>query len=220
MQLKEEAFRLKWELYMAQKDFANAVATCKLFHRLYPDSPFVDEAMLNIGKVRMEAKQYGEAIRVFREILRLPKSQAKAEARFQIASALEARAAEQATGDEPDPKRLEAAIREYKACAEKYPDSEFAGPALAKLVDYYVKTKDYARANDLLEQVFQDYPDAKFLDNMLLKWTLVAYYRKDYRKSYQKCTQLIFEYPDSKHTHDAKKILPRIQEKLKGQGND
>ena len=30
--LKEEAFKLKWELYIVQEDFASAVATCQLFN--------------------------------------------------------------------------------------------------------------------------------------------------------------------------------------------
>ena len=80
---------------------------------------------------------------------------------------------------------VEAAIQQYKVCAERYPESEFAGASLAKLVDYHVETKDYTQASDLLEQVFQDYPDAPFLDSMLLKWVLVAYRMGDFEKGSQ-----------------------------------
>ena len=92
---------------------------------------------------------------------------------------------------------------------------EFAGPSLAKLIDYYVEQRDYARAEDLLEQVFQDHPDAAFLDSMLLKWVLVAYQRGDFAKAYDKCSRLIFEYPASEHAKKAKEILPKIEEKVK-----
>jgi len=102
--LREEAFRLKWELYIVQDDFRNAMATCRLFNRLYPDSPFVDQALMGIGRIRMENKEYQEAIRVFRQILSLPHSQAKAEAQFLIAQATEAMG----------PERREAAIAQYK----------------------------------------------------------------------------------------------------------
>jgi TolA-binding protein len=208
--LREEAFKLKWELYIVQDDFSNAIATCRLFHRLYPDSPFVDQALMGIGKIRMENQEYREAIGVFRQILSLPNSQAKAEAQFRIAEATEAQGAEAQR-----PESSEAAIQQYKLCADRYPESEYAGRSLAKLVDYYVSTRDYARADSLLEQVFQDYPDAGFLDSMLLKWVLVAYRTGDYQKSFNKCSQLIFEYPASAHAKKAKQILPKIETKLK-----
>ena len=206
--LREQAFKLKWELYIVQGDFGGAIGTCRLFHRLYPDSPFVDDALMGIGEIRMENKEYREAIGVFREILRLPNSQAKANAQFLIAEATEAGA-----GDRPG--AAEAAIQQYKLCADRYPESEFAGQALAKLVDYHYTSRDYARAADLLEQIFQDYPDGEFLDGMLLKWVLVAYRKGDYETAYNKCNQLVFEYPASAHAATAKKILPRIESKLK-----
>ena len=206
--LREQGFKLKWELNIVKGDYGGAIGTCRLFHRLYPDSPFVDEALMGIGQIRLENKEYREAIGVLREILRLPNSQAKAKAQFLIAEATEASA-----GDRPE--AAEAAIQQYKLCADRYPESEFAGQALAKLVDYHYKTRDYSRAADLLEQIFQDYPDGEFLDGMLLKWVLVAYRKGDYETAYNKCNQLVFEYPSSAHAATARKILPRIESKLK-----
>jgi TolA-binding protein len=202
--LRQEAFKLKWELHLVADDYASAMATCNLFNRLYPDSPFADQALMGIAKVRLENKEYGEAIKVFQQILALPKSTAKAEAQFRIAEAIE----------QMSPRR-DAAIPAYKACAERFPDSPFAGAALAKLVDYHVETKDYAQANDLLEQIFQDYPDATFLDAMLLKWVLVAYRSGDVPKAYEKCSKLLFEYPESSFAEKAKQIMPQIEARLK-----
>ncbi|HUT31877.1 MAG TPA: tetratricopeptide repeat protein [Planctomycetota bacterium] len=204
--LKEEAFKLKWELYIAQDDFASAVTTCRLFNRLYPDSPFVDQALVGIGTVKLDNKDYPEAIKVFQQILTMPNSQVKAEAQFRIAQCIEAQG----------PEKAETAIQQYKLCSDRFPESPFAGQSLAKLVDYYVETKDYARADDLLTQVFQDYPDGDFLDGMLLKWVIVAYRMNDFQKSYNKCSQLLFEYPASPHAKKAKEILPKIEAKIKG----
>jgi len=213
--LKEQAFKLKWELYLAQDDYRNAIATCKVFHRLYPESPFVDQALLGIGRVHLEGKNFREASSVFKAILALPKSQAKAEAQFRIAEAIEAERRSRAKdGDEPFTVP-EAAIQQYKVCAERYPESEFAGASLAKLVDYQVESRDYAQANELLEQIFQDYPDAPFLDSMLLKWVLVAYRTGDFAKAHAKCTQLMFEYPASSFAKKAESILPKLERKLK-----
>jgi TolA-binding protein len=204
--LTEEAFRTKWDLHIVADDFDAAIRTCELFNRLYPESPFVDVALLQIGRIKEEKKLPQEAIAVYRRVLALPVSQVKAEAQYRIAQATEkldtANAAEQA-------------IMEYKACAERYPDSPFAGEALGKLVDYHIEKKDNAAANDLLEQVFKDYPDAQFLDAMLLKWVLVAYRGGDPQKAYDKCTQLLFEYPESPYAERAKAILPKIEQKVK-----
>ncbi|MBM4030352.1 MAG: tetratricopeptide repeat protein [Planctomycetes bacterium] len=204
--LKEEAFKLKWELYIAQDNFPEAVATCRLFNRLYPNSPFVDQALMGIGTIKQDNLDYPEAIKVYQQILTMPNSQAKSEAQFRIAQCIEA----QGEG------KLEAAIQQYKLCADRYPESAFAGQSLAKLVDYQVENKDYAQADDLLTQVFQDYPDGDFLDGMLLKWVIVAYRMNDFQKAYDKCSQLLFEYPASPHAKKAKEILPKIEGKIKG----
>jgi len=204
--LKEEAFKLRWELYIAQDNFAEAVTTCRLFNRLYPNSPFVDEALMGIGTIKLDGNDYAEAIKVFQQILTMPNSQVKAEAQFRIAQCIEAQG----------PERLEAAIQQYKLCSDRYADSPFAGQSLAKLVDYHVEGKDYARADDLLTQVFQDYPDGDFLDGMLLKWVIVAYRMNNFQKAYDKCSQLLFEYPASAHAKKAKEILPKIEARMKG----
>jgi TolA-binding protein len=214
--LREEAFKLKWELYIAQDDFADAVTTCRLFNRLYPDSPFVDQALMGIGTIRLENKDHAEAIKVFQQILTMPNSQVKAEAQFRIAECIEAQAAARPRPATAPAGPSEAAIQQYKLCADRYPESPFAGQALAKLVDYHVEQKDYARAEDLLTQVFQDYPDGDFLDGMLLKWVIVAYRMNDFQKAYNKCSQLIFEYPASPHAKKAKEILPKIESRVKG----
>jgi len=202
--LRQAAFKLKWELHLVADDYGSAMATCNLFNRLYPDSPFADQALMGIAMVRMENKEYTEAITVFNQILALPKSTVKAEAQFRIAEAVER-----------SNSRRDAAIPYYKQVAERFPNSSFAGAALAKLVDYHVETKDYAQANDLLEQIFQDYPDATFLDAMLLKWVLVAYRSGDLPKAHDKCAKLLFEYPESSFAEKAKQIMPQIEARLK-----
>jgi len=221
-ELKEQAFKLRWDLYITMEDFRNAMSTCQLFNRLYPDSPFVDQAMVGIGSIRMKNKEYRQARQVFQQILRLPNSMVKDEAQFRIARSIELEAEERAaaaaarSGETVKPYAglNEQAIRAYKACAEKHPESQYAGESLGKLVDYYLQTRDYPRANDLLEQIFQDYPDANFLDAMLLKWVYVAYRMGNYQRAQDKCSQLIFEYPASPHAKKAKQLLPAIKAEL------
>ena len=220
--LKEEAFKLRWDLYITMEDYPKAMATCRLFNRLYPDSPFVDQAMMGIGNIHLKNKEYGKARMVFGQILHLPNSMVKPESQFRIAQTIESEAEERATaaaarsGESvaPNAGLNEQAIRQYKLCAERFPESQYAGESLGKLVDYYLQSRDYPRANDLLEQIFQDYPDGNFLDSMLLKWVYVAYRMGKHKQAHDKCTQLIFEYPSSPHAKKAKQLLPAIKSEL------
>jgi len=209
--LKQQAMKTKWELQIAEDNFGGAISTCSLFNRLFPDSPLVDEALMGIARIRLENKDYNEGIGVLRQILTLPKSQVKAEAQFRIAEATE-------TMNASRPDARDAAIQQYKLCADRYPESEFAGRSLAKLVDYHVEMRNFTQASELLEQVFQDHPDATFLDAMLLKWVLVSYSSGDYAKAHDKCAQLLFEYPGSSYAEKARQVMPKIEAKMKPAG--
>ena len=204
-QLTEEAFRTKWDLHMVADDLGAAIATCEMFNRLYPESPFVDTALLQIAKISEEMNKPAEAIGIYQRILGLPSSLAKAEAQYRIA---------RATEKLPSPAAAEQAIVQYKICADRYPDSPYAGESLGKLVDYHFSKNDNAAADELLTQIFQDYQDATFLDAMLLKWVMVAFRSGDLAKARDKCSQLLFEYPESPYAAKARDILPKIEAKL------
>ncbi len=206
-ELVEKTYRIKWESEMVMNDYGAAIATCRQFNNLYPNSPLVDRALKEIGMIHLGRKDYRAASEIFRQILNLANSQIKAEAQFRLAECAE-----------KSNKKLSAAIPLYQTCAERYPDSEFAGPALAKQIEYLFETKDYPAADALLERIFEEHPDAEFLDSMLIKWVLVAYKMRNYRKAYEKCSKLVFEYPSSPYASKAKKILQKLEPKVKGAG--
>jgi TolA-binding protein len=203
--LKEEAYSIKWSLLLLKENFRGAMDTCKLFNKLFPDSPLVDQALMSIGKIKFESQNYDEAAQIFTEILSMPNSQVKAEAQFNLAQATE----------KSKYRSKEQAIEQYKICAAKYPESPYAGQALGQMVEYYIRAKDYAQANDLLDRIFQDYPDAEFLDQMLYKAVIAAYNSSDFKRAYAKANQLLSEYPSSKDAATVKNILPRIEKRLK-----
>jgi TolA-binding protein len=184
--LKEDAFRLKWELHLAENDFGKAMSTCNAFNRLFPESPLVDRALMGIADALVAKGDSKGAINVWRQVTRLPNSHAKAEAQFKIAETLD-------MGDDRT-----AAIREYMACAQRYPDSAYAGKALGEVIVYHTRSGAYDAANDLLEQIFVDYQDEDFLDEMLYRWIIVAFESGDYSKALSKYKQLISEYPGSR----------------------
>ncbi len=99
------------------------------------------------------------------------------------------------------------AVKAYQKCAENYPDSAFAGPSLEKVANFYLLTKDFARAGELMERVVQDYPDASFLDRMLLNWAKAAQGMGDSATAKAKCEQLMSEYPASELASEAMAII-------------
>jgi TolA-binding protein len=223
-ELTQEAYKLKWDMHIVQEDYAKAIATCRLFNEKYPDSPFVDQALMGIARIKYEQEAHQEAINIYRQVLQLENSTAKAEAQFMIAQATEqmsmaaarARGSTQVTERDIEAAALERAVPAYRECAERYPDSAYAGESLAKLVDYYINTRDYAQADDLLEQIFNSYPDAGFLDRLLLKWVQVAYRQGNIQKAHEKCQRLIFDYPESPYAGPARGLLQQIEQRLKG----
>jgi TolA-binding protein len=215
--LVEEAFSVKWDLLLVQDKLADAINVCQSLMQLFPDSSLVDKALLKIGQAKMESEHPGDAIGIFNGVVRLPKSELKAEAQYDIGQVEEMLAMREAERTQSQPV-LSQAMQSYKKCAESYPNSPFAGESLDKIANYYISTKDYARAVELMEQVFQDYPDASFLDKMLLKWVIASYRMGNYPVAKQKAEQLLSEYPNSKSAEKARAFLEVINKKLGGPG--
>jgi outer membrane protein assembly factor BamD (BamD/ComL family) len=213
--LIEEAYRLKWELQLAKGDMASAINTCYLLMSLYPTSSLADVALLQIAKARIEAKQTQDALQILSGLLQLKGNpDLKAEAQFLIASVLE----ENVNKKLPKEERLRAmgqAIDAYRACADKYPGSPFAGQALGKVIDFHIESRDYNRCLELLQTVFTDFPDASFLDEMLLKWGVVLAQMQRYSDSLEKLQQVINEYPNSTAASKATKVLDVVSKKVK-----
>ncbi|MCY3022775.1 MAG: tetratricopeptide repeat protein [Planctomycetota bacterium] len=211
----EEAYSVEWELLLVQDKLREAISVCRTLTERFPDSTLVDKALLKIGQAKMAAKDYDGALQVFAGILNLPKSTMKAEAQFNIAQIEEQRAVAAATGSERPPV-LSGAMMAYKRVADAYPDSPFAGEALDKIANYYIQVKDFDRAMEMMQQVFQDYEDAPFLDRMLLKWVIAAYRGGKYQLAKDKLDELLNRYPNSASAEKAREFAPVIAKKLAG----
>jgi len=209
----EEAFMVKWELLLVQDKLPQAIGVCRTLMRLFPDSTLVDRALLKIGQAKMQGGDLGGAVGIFSSICRLPQSTLKAEAQFMIAKAHETNALKSAAKARTAGRKVDLAasmgraVSSYQKCAEDYPDSAFAGPSLEKIANFYLLTKDFARAGELMERVVQDYPDASFLDRMLLSWAKAAQGMGDSATSKAKCEQLLSEYPASPLAAEAAAII-------------
>ncbi len=224
--LVETAFRLKWESELLQDNFDAATATCLAFNRLYPESVLADQALMTLGRGLTEKGQFGQAVAVYGQVLKLQNPISAAEAQYRIGETLQKQAEEEAAAaDATNSKwgaggyravtelqsRMGAAIAAYRATFQRYPESSYAADALGKVVRYYVDTEDFAQAATLLETVFTDYPDAAFLDEMLMHWAQVAYKMGDAEMSKAKLRQLIFDYPSSSFVSEAQKKLAALE---------
>jgi len=211
--LVEEAFNSKWELLLVKNDLRGAISVCNQLIRLFPNSSLADHALMRIGMLRME-EDPREATQIFQSILRLPQSELKAEAQFRLAEIAEVSALKAFGRAQDRQPNMSAALKAYKTCADNYPDSPYAADSLEKISSYYIQVKDYARAIEMMEQVFQDYPDASFLDSMLFKWTVAAYRLGDFASAKEKVDRLLFNYPNSDYAEKAKKIQAIVVKKL------
>jgi len=209
----EEAFMVKWELRLVQDKLPQAIGVCRTLMRLFPDSTLVDRALLKIGQAKMQGGDLGGAVSIFSSIVRLKQSTLKAEAQYMIAQAHESNAMKSAARAKARGRKVKpgagmgSAIAAYQACAEKFPDSAFAGPSLENIANFYLLTEDFKRAGELMERVVQDYPDASFLDRMLLNWAKAAQGMGDSATAKAKCEQLMSEYPGSSLAAEAMAII-------------
>jgi len=209
----EEAFMIKWELLLVQDKLPQAIGVCRTLMRLFPDSTLVDRALLKIGQAKMQGGDLRGAVGIFASICNLPQSTLKAEAQYMIAKSHETNAMNSAAKAKASGRKVDLAagmsraISSYQKCAENYPDSAFAGPSLEKIANFYLMTKDFTRAGELMERVVQDYPDASFLDRMLLNWAKAAQGMGDAATAKAKCEQLISEYPASPLAAEAMAII-------------
>jgi outer membrane protein assembly factor BamD (BamD/ComL family) len=213
---QEEAFRLKWELHIEAGQLQEALATCSMFSQMFPNSPLVDQALMGMANIRVENKEYEEALSIYKQITMLKNSEAKAEAQFRIAKTIEEQPLPPGRTQAAEEAQLSRAVQEYKMCVDRYPTSPFAGEAIQKVVEFNIKKGDYSQANALLEQTFQEYPDEEFLDKMLLMWGLMAYQTGDLPKAREKLQKLLFDYPESAHAATAKERLKQIDDQLGG----
>ncbi|MFT5469667.1 MAG: tetratricopeptide (TPR) repeat protein [Verrucomicrobiales bacterium] len=200
----EQAYVQLWRTYFAMDNFNLAVAMSGRLMREFPESTFVDEAMLQQASAFAEQGKLPDAIRLFSSILRLNASPLKGEAQFGIAETYE-RMAQDASAQQSEP-LFERAFTEYQKVYEQFPESGRVGDAVAKMANFYYQKKDYARAIDVFENVLSDYPDANFLDVILFNYGRCLYRLERRGEARSMFDQLINEFPESDVAPEAKRI--------------
>lgn len=209
----ESAYEVRWNLYLVKNRLDAAIATCRALVKKYPDTILADRAFLqiaNANRLKDTDESRRSAIQVYNSIIQMENSPLKPEAQFRIGEIMEKNAKMSAKfGAKPD---YSSAMIAFKRCADAYPNSSFAGEAIKKVIDYYISIRDYNRAQETLDRVFQDYPDAPWLDEMLLKWGVVCHRLGNRAEAIAKFRRLLEEYPGGSSAKQAAKFLKKLEQ--------
>ena len=200
----EQTYVQLWQVYYEMDRLGMAAAMCQRLQREFPQSGFLDDALLQLAEVARRQGDLNRAIGVYARLVNMSTSQLRGEAQFGVAACYEQKAEEsQGSGAAQLHDR---AFQEYKRVFDEFPQSGRVGEAVAKMAEYYYKQKDYARAVDTFETVLSGYPDAKYMDVILFNYGRCLYRMGRKAEARQRFDQLIAEFPESPLASDAKKI--------------
>ena len=206
--LLEQTYVQMWKIYYAMEDLGRAAQMCLELQRRFPDSPFVDDALLLMGQVSQKQGKFQEAIGVYRRLSALKNSPLAPAAQYAIGECYEELGTMQKNKIYYDE-----AFLAFKGCFEKFPNSNQAGDALSKMAEYYYSKEDFTRALDLYEEALQQYQDSKFIDVILYNYGRCLVKMKKLDGAVEKFNQLISTYPNSKMVANAQKIVEAIEKR-------
>lgn len=202
--LLEETYVQLWTIYFQMDRLELAAAMAQRLQREFPNSGFVDDALLQLADVAREQGNLNRAIGIYNRLVRMESSQLRGEAQFGIGECYEQMAsAQEGAGSQ---QLYDRAFQEYKKVFDEFPDSGRVGEAVSRMANHYYRQKDYSRAIDTFETVLSNYPDARFLDVILFNYGRCLYRMSKRREARQRFDQLIGDYPESPLAADARKI--------------
>jgi TolA-binding protein len=202
--LLEETYVQLWKIYFEMDRLELAAAMAQRLQRDFPNSGFVDDALLQLADVAVKQGNLNRAIGIYNRLVNMPTSQLRGEAQFGVAECYEkmADAAQEAQATQ----LYDRAFQEFKKVFDQFPDSGRVGEAVARMANHYYRQKDYSRAIDTFETVLANHPDAKFLDVILFNYGRCLYRMDKRAEARRRFDQLIGDYPESALAEDARKI--------------
>jgi TolA-binding protein len=206
--LLEQTYVQMWKIYYAMGDLGRAAQMCLELQRRFPESPFVDDALMLMGQVSQKQGKFQEAIGVYRRLSALKNSPLAPAAQYSIGECFE-----ELGNAAKNKAHYDEAFLAFKACFEKFPTSNQAGDALSKMAEYYYSKEDYNRAMDIYEEALQQYQDSKFIDVVLYNYGRCLVKMKRLDAAVERFNQLITTYPNSKMVANAQKLVDAIQKR-------
>jgi TolA-binding protein len=202
--LLEETYVQLWKIYFEMDRLELAAAMAQRLQREFPNSGFVDDALLQLADVAVSQGNLNRAIGLYNRLVNMQTSQLRGEAQFGVAECYEKMA--EASTDARAQQLYDRSFQEFKKVFDQFPDSGRVGEAVARMANYYYRQKDYARAIDTFETVLANHPDAKFLDVILFNYGRCLYRMNRSADARRRFDQLIGDYPESALAEDARKI--------------
>ena len=202
--LLEETYVQLWKIYFEMDRLELAAAMAQRLQREFPNSGFVDDALLQLADVAVSQGNLNRAIGLYNRLVNMQTSQLRGEAQFGVAECFEKMA--DAATDARAQQLYDRSFQEFKKVFDQFPDSGRVGEAVARMANYYYRQKDYARAIDTFETVLANHPDAKFLDVILFNYGRCLYRMNRRSDARRRFDQLIGDYPESALAEDARKI--------------
>ena len=200
----EQCYVQLWEIYFALDDLRLAVAMSQRLMREFPESTFIDDAMLKQAEIARKQGTFKDAIALYGSLLKLKASDLRDEAQFGIAECYE-KMAEATTGSRAQ-SLFERAFENYQKVYEQFPESGRVGDAVARAANYFYQRQDYQRAIDVFEGVIANHPDANYLDVIYFNYGRCLYRTDRKRVARQQFDLLVLEFPESKLATEAKRI--------------
>jgi len=201
--LLEETYVQLWRIYFAMDRLNLAAAMSLRLQREFPESIYLDEAILQQARVAQKSGDHARAIALYTNLTRLTKSQLRGEGQYGIGECYEGMA-KAARGNAEQ--MYERAFQAYKMVFDQHPESGRVGDAVAKMASFYYQKKDYGRAVDVFEKVLSDHPDANFLDVILFNYGRCLFRLDRRAEARKRFDQLIDEFPESQLAPEAKRI--------------
>ncbi len=201
--LLEETYVQLWRIYFAMDRLNLAAAMSLRLQREFPESIYLDEAILQQARVAQKSGDFARAIALYTNLTRLTKSQLRGEGQYGIGECYEDMA-KAARGNAEQ--MYERAFQAYKLVFDQHPESGKVGDAVAKMASFYYQKKDYGRAVDVFEKVLSDHPDANFLDVILFNYGRCLFRLDRRAEARKRFDQLIDEFPESQLAPEAKRI--------------
>ena len=201
--LLEETYVQLWRIYFSMDRLNLAAAMSLRLQREFPESIYLDEAILQQARVAQKSGDHARAIALYSNLTRLTKSQLRGEGQYGIGECYEDMA-KAARGNSEQ--MYERAFQAYKIVFDQHPESGRVGDAVAKMASFYYQKKDYGRAVDVFEKVLSDHPDANFLDVILFNYGRCLFRLDRRAEARKRFDQLIDEFPESQLAPEAKRI--------------
>ncbi len=168
--------------YYHKKNYLKAREYFLKLRTLFPKSPYFDLALLKIGESYIQDKNYGPAIYVFKRVIDVSKNKDNIIiARMELADI-----GLKNIKDKELAKKYSNLInpdKAYNYIIKKYPYHKLTQIAFSRIINYYLKQKNYGRAINYIEEFFKRFPSSKIKENIKkkIKPSLIGYFNNLYK---------------------------------------